>query len=134
MGKSKVKRVRSKHSIETIKKMQEKRRSRIKQPRDGQSKKCQDFYSQLVDDYKNHPKKDEIMKWIEENKESLQGTKEDMKEYGICTEYSEMYQRHYFFNVGDLLYGDKVDSVIDFSNDPAIIYEQKEDLEEKNDD
>lgn len=94
-------RPRKRHSKETIEKMRQKRRARTKQPRSGQSKKRQSFYQELLIDYKDNP---EAVKWINENKFLMDGGIEQSKDFGVLTEYNDMYHKNYEFCVGTIFF------------------------------
>lgn len=89
------------HKPETILKMKAKRRARTKQPRSGTSKKRQSLYQELLNDYKSNK---EAMEWIKANKIYMDGGIEQSQEFGVITEYSQMYNTFYEFPIGQILF------------------------------
>ena len=102
-----VEKPKRRHSEATKRLMSERRRSRTKQPRDGQSKKRQNFMAELMAQYKNYKgkHKDELKDWFENNRHYLSENIEQTKEIGIMTEYTEMYAGIYERQVGSITYG-----------------------------
>lgn len=128
-----------KHSEETKRKISEKRRMRdgVNPPRHaGQSKKRKSLYDELKNDYQKAIEKDpSIAKWLEDNKVELghlegeifaEKIKEKNREFGIITEFTEMYSRINEYKIADVLYSedDFDDRDVDTSKDPYMMIER----------
>lgn len=137
MTEEKKKRTRRKHTQETKDLISMKRRARTVQPRNSsQSTKSKSLYDELKSDYK---KDKNALKWIEENKEKLgfidtgnplQDSElmiETAKNWGIKTEFSEMYDRTYEHKLGDMIFSsDDIDGFADSEINPLNILLERE--------
>lgn len=97
------------HTKESKQKLREAMKKRGVSPRTGTSKKPQNFYSQLVEDYKNmnfsvsDAKK--LRKWFEENKSELsKHSNDELRELGIITTYQQDKFTHSEIYVSEMFY------------------------------
>ena len=123
-----------KHSERTKLIMSERRRSRTKQPRDGSTLKADNLYKMLKKEYAKSKHKDEVFKWLEDNKHLLNESAQETREHGILTPYSDQFQGWHEIKVGSVLFGETYDYAPDnASNDPAVLIIQKEEQENETD-
>lgn len=120
-------RPRRKMSAETRAKMSAKRRARTKQPRSGQSKKRQSFYDELMNDYSGNK---EALEWIKQNKSKMDGGIEQCKQWGILSEYTDMYSNFNELPIGSVLFGNGLtdDESVEESHD--LVIDEIDELEE----
>lgn len=103
---------RKKFSKEAREKLSVARRARIKQPRDGTSKKCQNLHDQIIKDYLmpdtnikiSKKQRNEITKWLKLKHNELNITKEETQDLGILTEYHEQKISFHEIKVASMLF------------------------------
>lgn len=101
-----------KFSNEARAKLSKARRARVKQPRDGTSKKCQNLHDQIIKDYLapdvnikiSAKQKKEIEKWLKAKSPELKISKEATQAQGILTEYHEQKVAFHEIKVASMLF------------------------------
>lgn len=114
-------------SAETKAKIRKARRNRVKQPREGQSKKSKGMYAQLKTEYGSLIKTNaEVAKWFSDNKEALKN--DDSMQFGVLNDYEEMYISWREFKLSKIYFGKNAMNI-----DENILAEDKYDFMDEDD-